>query len=56
MNVLNQNYENVGRKKNLLCSSDKKEVSFEGQNITFKQFDKRTPGKFKIECEGMLGV
>ena len=29
-----------------------KTIKFDGQDITLKQYDKRTPGKFKIEYEG----
>ena len=43
----------VQEKVNFLSSNDDDTmVEFEGQMISFSQFDKRTPGKFKAEFEG----
>ena len=39
-------------KNQFLASNDKEFIEFNGQQITKKQFDKRTPGLFKPEFEG----
>ena len=45
--------EEWDRKKwEFFSSDDKTEMEFEGRTITKEQFDKRTPGKFKLEFEG----
>ena len=39
-------------KEKWFSSSDDREIDFEGFKIPFKQWDKRTPGKYKAEFEG----
>ena len=40
-------------KWNFFSSTDETEIQFAGQNIPFSQWDKRTPGKYKAEFEGV---
>ena len=39
-------------KEKWFSSTDDREIDFEGFKIPFKQWDKRTPGKYKAEFEG----
>ena len=41
------------RKYNYFASDSEELMNFEGQEISEKQYDKRTPGKFKLEFSGI---
>ena len=47
--LLEKWHENKGK---FFSSNDTSPIEFEGKNVPFNQYDKRTPGKYKAEFEG----